>query len=76
MDIFLEVNQPQIAVLIPQAPIPWGSGLEAKVVLMLAFTEKTSHLFGNIYNVVADQSLVDQLTASKERNQVIECLND
>ncbi|SET22552.1 sigma 54 modulation protein [Enterococcus malodoratus] len=73
---FSEVNQPQIAVLIPQAPIPWGSGLEAKVVLMLAFTEKTSHLFGNIYNVVADQSLVDQLTASKERNQVIECLND
>ena len=73
---FSEVKRPQIGVLIPKNPIPWGNGLEAKVVLMLAFTEETSHLFSNIYNVVANQQSVDQLAASKERNQVIEYLNN
>lgn len=73
---FSEVKRPQIAVLIPKSPIPWGNGLEAKVVLMLAFTEETSHLFGNIYNVVANPQMVENLAACTERNQVIEYLDN
>lgn len=72
---FSEVKYAKIAVLIPKQPIPWSNGREAKVVLMLAFTEATSHLFGNIYNVIANHQLVDQIAASNERDQVIEYLN-
>ncbi|MGG5328964.1 sigma 54-interacting transcriptional regulator [Enterococcus sp. AZ163] len=72
---FSEVIKPQIAILLPRKPIPWGNQALAKVVLLLAFTEETGPIFSQVYSVISDKKKVETLTNLQSKEEIQACLD-
>lgn len=70
-----EVLRTRIAVLKPSRPIPWGGGLDARLIMLLAFTEDANSLFSRIYNVISNTERVDRIAAAGSKEEMLRLLD-